>query len=37
MQPIPERGPELPLEQQQAISENQRWWEDWLASKGWRS
>jgi hypothetical protein len=37
MHPIPERGPELPLEQQQAIRENQRWWEDWLASKGWRS
>ena len=37
MQPIPERGPELPLKQQQAIRENQCWWEDWLASKGWRS
>ncbi len=37
MHPIPERGQELPVEQQQAIHENQRWWEDWLASKGWRS
>lgn len=36
MPPIPERGPELPPEQQAAILENQRWWEDWLISKGWR-
>ena len=35
--PIPERGPELPLEQQRAIEENQRWWEEWLPGKGWRS
>ena len=35
MHPIPERGPELPLEQQRAIEQNQRWWENWLASKGW--
>ena len=33
---IPERGPELPIEQQQALYRNQRWWEDWLVSKGWR-
>jgi hypothetical protein len=33
MHPIPERGPELPLEQQQAIQEIQRWWENWLAIK----
>jgi hypothetical protein len=37
MHPTPERGPELPLEQQEAIQRNQRWWADWLASKGWRS
>jgi hypothetical protein len=36
MPSIPEPGPELSLEQQQAIVENQHWWEDWLASKGWR-
>jgi hypothetical protein len=36
MAPLPERGPELPSEQQQAILDNQRWWEDWLISKGWR-
>lgn len=32
---IPERGPDLPIEQQQALSQNQRWWENWLVSKGW--
>jgi hypothetical protein len=36
MPPIPERGPELSPEQQQAILEDQRWWEAWLISKGWR-
>jgi hypothetical protein len=36
LHPIPERGPQLPLDQQRAIEQNQRWWEDWLASKGWR-
>ena len=34
---IPDPGPELPPEQQAAIRENQRWWEDWLTGKGWRS
>ncbi len=37
MHPIPEPGPKLPPEQQAAIRKNQRWWEDWLANKGWRS
>lgn len=37
MHSIPEPGPELPSEQQAAIRQNQQWWEDWLASKGWRS
>ncbi len=32
---IPEPGPDLPQEQQTAIKENQRWWEEWRASKGW--
>jgi hypothetical protein len=36
MHPVPERGPELSPEQQEAICKNQRWWEDWLISKGWR-
>jgi hypothetical protein len=33
--PIPEPGPELPLEEQQKIADNQQWWEQWLADKGW--
>jgi hypothetical protein len=32
---IPEAGPELPPQEQQARRENQRWWKDWLASRGW--
>lgn len=36
MPAIPERGPALPGEQLQALERSQRWWEDWLASKGWR-
>lgn len=32
---IPEPGPELPVEVQQQIEQNIRWWKDWLASKGW--
>jgi len=36
LHPIPELGPDLPPEQQAAMIENQRWWEEWLASKGWR-
>ena len=34
--PIPEPGPDLPPDQQKAIAENQRWWQEWLASKGWQ-
>ncbi len=37
LRPIPERGPDLPAEEQQKRRENQRWWQDWLASRGWRS
>jgi len=33
---IPEPGPELPPEQQEQLRSSQRWWADWLASKGWR-
>jgi hypothetical protein len=32
---IPEAGPDLPLREQEARRENQRWWQDWLASRGW--
>jgi len=37
MRPIPEQGPDLPLDEQQSMRNNQRWWQDWLASRGWRS
>lgn len=33
---IPEPGPDLPHEQQQAVLKNQRWWQDWLANQGWK-
>lgn len=36
LHPIPEPGPELTLEERRKIEENQRWWDRWLASKGWR-
>lgn len=36
LHPIPERGPDLPLSERQAIEENQRWWKEWFASKGWQ-
>jgi hypothetical protein len=36
LHPVPERGPELALEERRKIEENQQRWEDWLASKGWR-
>jgi hypothetical protein len=35
MRPIPEPGPELSPRERQSILDNQRWWEEWLASKGW--
>ena len=34
--PIPEPGPDLPPETQHELLENQRWWTNWLASRGWR-
>lgn len=33
---IPERGPDLPLEQRRIIDDNRQWWEQWLAGKGWQ-
>ena len=33
---IPKPGPELSNEEQRKLRESQRWWEEWLASKGWR-
>jgi hypothetical protein len=35
LHPIPEPGLDLPKDQQTAIDDNQRWWQEWLASKGW--
>jgi hypothetical protein len=34
--PIPEPGPDLPADRQRALRENLRWWQGWLASRGWR-
>ena len=33
---VPEPGPDLPAEQRRVIEENICWWEEWLASKGWK-
>src|SRR5690242_5238377 len=35
LRPIPEPGPDLPSDQQEAIRENDRWWQEWRVSKGW--
>ncbi len=32
---IPEAGPDLPADDQKTRRENQCWWQDWLASRGW--
>jgi hypothetical protein len=32
---IPELGPDLPADKQAEIRANQRWWQEWLTSKGW--
>jgi hypothetical protein len=37
LRPIPESGPDIGEEQRTQIEETQRWWEEWLISKGWRS
>ena len=37
LRPVPEPGPELPPEKQREIEHDHRWWEEWLASKGWRN
>ncbi len=36
LHPIPESGPDLPLEEQRKIVDNRQWWEQWLRSRGWR-
>jgi hypothetical protein len=36
MHPIPEPGPPLADEKRRELEETRAWWEQWLASKGWR-
>jgi hypothetical protein len=36
LRPIPEAGPDLPSQQREEMEQNYRWWQEWLASKGWR-
>jgi hypothetical protein len=36
LRPIPAPGPDLSLEEQRKLRDGQRWWEEWLAAKGWR-
>lgn len=36
LRPIPEPGPDLAPEERRQLEEAQRWWDEWLASKGWR-
>jgi|SRR5579864_8694183 len=33
---VPEQGPDLPPEKQKELQQDQRWWQEWLATKGWR-
>jgi hypothetical protein len=35
MPTIPERGPELPLDERRRREADHRWWLEWLASRGW--
>jgi len=35
--PIPEPGPCISEEQRKQIEDSKRWWQEWLASKGWNS
>ena len=35
LHPIPELGPELAPEHRQRIKATARWWQEWLAKKGW--
>jgi hypothetical protein len=35
LRPIPEPGHDLPADQQEAIRENYRWWQESKVSKGW--
>jgi Family of unknown function (DUF6624) len=37
LQPIPEPGPPLPADKRNELEQSLAWWEQWFASKGWRS
>ena len=37
MRPIPEAGPPLAAGKRRELEETQAWWEQWLASKGWKT
>ena len=36
MQPTPEMGPALPPEEREEIERDNRWWQEWFISRGWR-
>jgi len=36
MPPVPEPGPDLPPHQRERAEQIDRWWQEWLKSKGWR-
>jgi hypothetical protein len=35
--PIPPPGPDLPKERREENEANRKWWEDWLATRGWHA
>ena len=37
LHPIPEPGPPLAMDKRRELEEANAWWEQWLASKGWRN
>lgn len=37
LRPIPEPGPPLSPEKRHELEETRAWWQQWLASKGWRA
>ncbi len=36
LHPVPEPGSDLHEDQRRAIETNQRWWQEWSSSKGWK-
>jgi hypothetical protein len=37
LHPIPDPGPEISEEQRRQMEGDKRWWDEWLASRGWHS